>query len=253
VLDGEILAWQGGAPLPFAVLQRRIGRRNLTPAVLSDAPVAFLAFDLLEQRGEDVRLRPLDERRASLHAAVDGVSPRLLISPLVEAAGWEELGRFRSNARERGVEGFMLKRRASPYGAGRKRGDWWKWKIDPYTVDAVLVYAQPGHGRRATLFTDYTFGVWSEGALVPVAKAYSGLSDQEIAELDRWIRRHTVERFGPVRVVEPLQVFEVAFEDIRRSTRHRSGVAVRFPRIHRWRRDKKPEEADDLDRLRELL
>ena len=171
----------------------------------------------------------------------------LQVSPIVAAESWSDLAARRELSREMGVEGLMLKRRASPYGVGRKRGDWWKWKIDPYSVDAVLIYAQPGSGKRASLLTDYTFGLWHDGALVPVAKAYSGLTNDEIAELDRWIRRHTVERFGPVRHVEPVQVFELGFEAIARSARHRSGVAVRFPRMLRWRRDKPAAEADRLD------
>jgi DNA ligase-1 len=177
----------------------------------------------------------------------------LRASPLVEAPTWDELAAQRERSRERGVEGLMLKRRASIYGVGRKRGDWWKWKINPFTIDAVLIYAQPGSGRRASLLTDYTFGVWDGGELIPVAKAYSGLSNEEIAEMDRWIRRHTVERFGPVRHVEPVHVFELGFEGIARSTRHRSGIAVRFPRMLRWRRDKRPEEADTLENVRKLL
>ena len=177
----------------------------------------------------------------------------LRTSTIVSAASWDELAVMRTNSRTLGVEGFMLKRRSSPYGVGRRRGDWWKWKIDPYTIDAVLIYAQPGSGRRASLLTDYTFGVWDAGELVPIAKAYSGLSNEEIGEMDRWIRRHTRERFGPVRHVEPVQVFELGFEAIARSTRHRSGIAVRFPRMLRWRKDKKPEEADTLETVRQML
>jgi len=252
VLDGEILAYRGEV-LPFSVLQTRIGRQKLTTKVLEDAPVAFMAYDLLEQDGTDLRERALDERRARLTRLLADVSPRLLLSPEVEAPSWPELARRREEARGRHVEGLMLKRRASPYQAGRRRGDWWKWKIDPFAVDAVMIYAHPGHGRRATLFTDYTFGVWHEGQLVPVAKAYSGLSDQEILELDGWIRRHTVEKFGPTRAVVPDQVFELAFEGIAPSSRHRSGVAVRFPRILRWRKDKRAAEADSLESLRALI
>jgi DNA ligase-1 len=252
VLDGEILAYRDGV-LPFAVLQTRIGRQKLTPKVLAAAPVAFMAYDLLEEDGEDVREEPLIARRLRLRRVLDGVSPRLLVSPEVPAPAWAELSALRDEARERHVEGLMLKRLSSPYRTGRRRGDWWKWKIDPFTVDAVLLYAHPGHGRRATLFTDYTFAVWHEGQLVPVAKAYSGLSDEEIRELDAWIRRHTLEKYGPNRSVEPVQVFELAFEGIAPSTRHRSGVAVRFPRIQRWRKDKPAAEADTLERLRAFL
>jgi DNA ligase-1 len=175
------------------------------------------------------------------------------LSEAVSGATWADLGTRREESRARHVEGLMLKRWSSPYRPGRKRGDWWKWKIEPFTMDAVLIYAQPGTGRRASLFTDYTFGVWDEGELVPVAKAYSGLSDQEIDELDRWVRRHTTERFGPVSAVEPVHVFELGFERLAPSTRHRSGIAVRFPRILRWRRDKAPTEADTLDMLRRLI
>jgi DNA ligase-1 len=252
VLDGEVLAYRD-AVLPFAVLQTRIGRQKLTPKVLAGAPVAFMAYDLLEDGGEDIRPQPLAERRGRLLDRLAGASPRLLASAEVDAASWPELAARRGEARGRNVEGLMLKRLASPYQAGRRRGDWWKWKIDPFTIDSVLIYAHPGHGRRATLFTDYTFGVWHEGQLVPVAKAYSGLSDEEILELDAWIRRHTIEKYGPTRAVEPIQVFELAFEGIAASTRHRAGVAVRFPRILRWRKDKPAPEADTLEGLRALL
>jgi DNA ligase 1 len=177
----------------------------------------------------------------------------LRLSPVVAAGSWAEFARIRGESRARGVEGLMLKRAGSAYGVGRRRGDWWKWKIDPYSIDAVLIYAQPGSGKRASLLTDYTFGVWDGGELVPIAKAYSGLSNEEIVEMDRWIRRHTRERFGPVRHVEPAHVFELGFEGISRSTRHRAGIAVRFPRMLRWRRDKRPEEADTLESVRRLL
>src|SRR5204863_2924311 len=172
---------------------------------------------------------------------------------IVTAATWPELAALRSQSRELGVEGLMLKRRTSAYGVGRRRGDWWNWKIDPYTIDAVLIYAQPGSGKRASLLTDYTFGLWHNGELVPIAKAYSGLSNEEIAEIDRWIRRHTRERFGPVRHVEPVQVFELGFEGLARSSRHRSGIAVRFPRMLRWRKDKQAADADTLETLRGML
>jgi ATP-dependent DNA ligase len=251
VLDGEVLAWDGEV-LSFAVLQRRIGRDRLTQQMLQNAPAAFLAYDLLEDAGEDIRSRPLALRRARLEKRVE-VSDRLLVSPELRAASWRELVELRVEARERKVEGLMLKRRDSAYGVGRQRGAWWKWKVDPLTLDAVLVYAQAGSGRRASLFTDYTFAVWRADELVPIAKAYSGLNAGEIAELDRWIRNHTLERFGPVRQVEPVHVFELAFEGINRSTRHKSGVALRFPRIARWRTDKPAAEADRLDQVRALL
>jgi len=252
VLDGEVLAFRDDRPLPFSALQQRIGRQKQVAQMVRAVPVVFMTFDLLEEGGVDARDRPLDERRRLLesHLPVPGV---LRPSAIVEAATWDALAALRSGSRALGVEGLMLKRRSSPYGVGRRRGDWWKWKIDPYTIDAVLIYAQPGSGRRASLLTDYTFGVWDAGELVPIAKAYSGLSNDEIGELDRWIRRHTRERFGPVRHVEPVHVFELGFEGIARSPRHRAGIAVRFPRMLRWRTDKKPEEADTLDAVRAIL
>lgn len=259
VLDGELLAWRGAAPLPFATLQLRIGRQTLTRRVLEQAPVIFMAYDLLEADGRDIRNEPLVDRRARLEAHLAATERSsvaqtpLMLSPSVEAASWEALATLRATSRERGVEGFMLKRRTSPYGTGRRKGDWWKWKVDPYSVDAVLVYAQAGNGRRASLFTDYTFALWQGDVLVPVAKAYSGLSNDEIEELDRWVRANTLEKFGPVRRVPPIHVFEIAFENVQRSTRHKSGVAVRFPRIARWRTDKRPEDADRLDALETLI
>jgi DNA ligase-1 len=265
VLDGEILAFERGRPRPFADLQQRIGRQRRVREIAADVPVVFVAYDVLEADGEDVRARPLAERRARLRRVVEASSlpppaasvareaGPLRISEEVAAATWDALAARRGEARALNVEGLMLKRWASPYRAGRKRGDWWKWKIDPFTVDAVLMYAQPGSGRRASLFTDYTFGVWDGDELVPVAKAYSGLSDVEIDELDRWVRRHTTERFGPVSAVERAHVFELGFERIARSTRHRSGIAVRFPRILRWRRDKAPRDADTLQTLSSLI
>jgi DNA ligase-1 len=253
VLDGELMAWRGDAPLPFADLQTRIGRKKLDKKVLDAAPVVLVAFDLLEDEGADIRALPLDERRARLAALVAPLAPTVRLSTEVTAPDWERLAERREEARERGVEGLLLKRRDAPYGVGRTRGPWWKWKIAPYTMDGVLVYAQAGHGKRAGLYTDYTFAVWHEGALFPVAKAYSGLTNVEIDELDKWIRRHTVEQFGPVRSVEPVQVFELAFEGIAASPRHKSGVAVRFPRILRWRRDKTAADADTLEQLRGLL
>ncbi|MEM8885058.1 MAG: ATP-dependent DNA ligase [Planctomycetota bacterium] len=247
VVDGEILAWRDEAPLPFGILQTRITRKKVTERLLREAPVTFLAYDLLEHGGEDLRAQPLHERRRLLETLP------VRRSPPVEAADWDEVTRLRTEARARGVEGFMLKRRDAPYGVGRRRGDWWKWKVDPFTVDAVLTYAQRGHGRRANLYTDYTFGIWDDGALVTVAKAYSGLTDAEIREVDRFVRRHTTDRFGPVRQVTPELVFELAFDGIQESTRRKVGLALRFPRIARWRRDKKPPDADSLDTVRSLL
>jgi len=253
VLDGEVLAWQGDAPLPFAKLQLRIGRQNLTRQALASAPAAFMAYDILEWDGADVRARPLAERRTLLEQALEAHAPELRLSAVVGATSWDALETLRQQSRERGVEGYMLKRRDSAYGTGRRKGDWWKWKVDPYSVDAVLVYAQPGNGRRATLFTDYTFALWKDGELVPVAKAYSGLSNEEIEQVDAWVRGHTLEKFGPVRRVVPTHVFEIAFENVQRSTRHKSGVAVRFPRIVRWRTDKTAAEADQIERLVALI
>jgi DNA ligase-1 len=220
--------------------------------VARDVPAAFLAYDLLEDADVDIRARPLRERRERLVRLAADRSP-ILISEELQDPTWNALAVRREQSRARQVEGLMLKRWTSPYRPGRRRGDWWKWKIEPYTMDAVLMYAQPGSGRRASLFTDYTFGVWDDDELVPVAKAYSGLTDDEIDELDRWVRRHTVERFGPVSAVEPTHVFELGFERIAPSSRHRSGVAVRFPRILRWRRDKTARDADTLDTLRQLV
>jgi ATP-dependent DNA ligase len=255
VLDGELLPWAGGAPMPFAQMQRRIGRKTLGRKILSEVPVVLVAYDLLEERGEDLRARPFAERRQRLAALLAAVpsAGRLLLSPIVEAAAWPEVERARARAREAGAEGIMLKRRASAYGAGRLRGDWWKWRVDPHSVDAVLIYAQPGSGRRAGLYTDYTFGIWDGDQLVPFAKAYAGLSDEEIRRVDAFVRRHTLEKFGPVRTVKPELVFELAFEGIEHSTRHKSGIAVRFPRMTRWRVDKRPEEADTLERVRGLI
>jgi DNA ligase-1 len=254
VLDGEILAWRDDRPLPFARLQQRIGRKVLTAKVLADAPVALLVYDLLEWRGADIRQQPLEQRRAVLEQLVSALAdPRLQLSPPVECESWTALARAREQARERGVEGLMLKRRRSAYGVGRTRGDWWKWKVDPYSVDAVLVYAQRGHGRRASLYTDYTFAVWHEGSLLPFAKAYSGLTDAEIREVDAYVTRNTVEQFGPVRSVVPRLVMEIGFEGIQRSARHKSGVAVRFPRMLRIRHDKPIEEADTLAALQALI
>jgi DNA ligase-1 len=255
VLDGEILPWKNDRVLPFTELQQRLGRKNVTKKILSDVPVILLCYDLLELNGEDVRTRPIEWRRARLEEIV-GVLPEdspIRLSPIVESESWEEFARKREESRARGVEGFMLKRIGSPYRVGRQRGDWWKWKIDPYTIDAVLIYAQRGNGKRASLYTDYTFAVWHEGELVPFAKAYSGLTDSEIRKVDAFVRQHTVEKFGPVRSVKPELVFELAFEAIQRSSRHKSGIAVRFPRILRWRTDKKIEEADALETIHAML
>lgn len=255
VIDGELLGWRDADdhPLPFTALQTRIQRRKPGPKTLRDTPVRVLAYDLLELNGEDLRTQPLRQRRQQLAAVLEAVQdPRITLSPAVVADSWEHAAAQRAEARERGVEGLMLKRASSPYQSGRRRGDWWKWKIEPLTIDAVLIYAQAGHGRRSTLYTDYTFAVWDGDRLVPVAKAYSGLDDKEILALDRWIRAHTLERFGPVRSVPGEQVFELGFEAVNRSSRHKSGIAVRFPRILRWRHDKPAREADTLAQLQAL-
>lgn len=255
VLDGELLAWQDGRPLPFMALQRRINRKTVGKKLLADVPCVLLAYDLLEWQGEDWRARPLAERRSQLERVVAALptGAAIAMSPVVHADDWAALAAARDRARGMVSEGLMLKRRSAPYGTGRRVGDWYKWKVAPLSVDAVLVYAQAGHGRRAGLFTDYTFAVWDGDALVPFAKAYSGLTDAEIREVDRWIRRHTVETFGPVRSVVPELVFELAFEGIQASPRHKSGIAVRFPRIARRRPDKPAREADSLATIRALL
>ena len=257
VIDGEILAWstEQDSVMPFGHLQRRIGRKTVGKKLLREVPVTLMAYDLLEHRGEDIRELPLEERRARLEKLINTESdaPTLKISPLVAAENWQALENLRQESRQLHLEGFVLKHRRSPYGVGRKRGDWWKWKVEPYSVDGVLLYAQRGSGRRASLYTDYTFGIWRDGKLVPFAKAYSGLNDAEIREVDRFVRRNTVEKFGPVRSVPPELVMELHFEGIRRSTRHKSGLAVRFPRIARWRRDKSPDQADTIETIMALL
>jgi len=254
VLDGEILPWKHGAVLPFADLQKRIGRKTVGKNLLADVPVVLMAYDLIEFEGRDLRERPLSERRATLEGlAAEVADPALVLSENIPIADWDDLTQVRLASRDRRVEGMMLKRRSAPYRVGRVRGDWWKWKVEPFAVDAVMIYAQQGHGKRSGLFTDYTFGVWDGGKLVSFAKAYSGLTDAEIREVDAFVRKNTVEKFGPVRTVKPELVFELGFEGIQLSTRHKSGVAVRFPRMLRWRTDKKPEEADTLEQVKALL
>jgi DNA ligase-1 len=271
VLDGEILIWRNDKPASFADLQKRIGRITVSARILGDFPAAFIAFDLLEQDGQDMRQATQAERRRKLEEVVHSVNaPNLILSPVVEAPDWQTLEKIRESSRSRAVEGLMLKASDACYGVGRTKdaGIWWKWKIDPYTVDAVLVYAQKGHGRRASLYTDYTFAVWNhaegkagmdatgdggERKLVPFAKAYSGLTDVEIARVDATVRKTTIEKFGPVRSVIPSQVFEIGFEGIARSARHKAGVAVRFPRILRIRDDKTVDEADTLETLKNML
>ena len=253
-LDGEIMPSRDGKPLPFALLQTRIGRKNVTRKQLQEAPVAFFAYDLLEWQGEDQRNRFLSERRRILEELVaTSGHPSLLLSPLIGFETWESLTAIRENSRDNGAEGLMLKRLASTYQVGRKRGDWWKWKIDPMTIDAVLVYAQKGHGRRSNLYTDYTFAVRDGEKLVTFTKAYSGLTDKEFAQVDAFVKRNSLEKFGPVRTVKPELVFEIAFEGIAASSRHKSGVALRFPRMSRWRTDKKVTDINTLDDLKKML
>lgn len=255
VLDGEILAHDGDAPLPFAALQKRITRKTVPKKLLAEAPVILMAYDLLEEAGHDLRETPFAERRdrleARLHDLPEGAPLRP--SPLVPFVDWADLATTRATARRRRTEGLMLKRRSGPYHAGRKKGDWWKWKLDPLTLDAVMIYAQQGHGRRANLFTDFTFAVWDGDTLVPFTKAYSGLTDAEFRQITAWVRRNTQDRFGPVRQVRPEHVFEIAFEGIQASPRHKSGVALRFPRMARWRHDKPTSEANTLTDLQAML
>ena len=254
VIDGEIICHDGDKPMSFGVLQTRIGRKAVSKKTLKEAPVKLIAYDILEHEGKDVRDLPQAERRKLLESVVEEADdPTLLISAVIQMQSWEELASFRALARERHSEGLMLKRANKPYKIGRKRGDWWKWKLDPLTIDAVLIYAMRGHGRRANLYTDYTFAVWNGEQLVPFTKAYSGLTDKEFARVDAFVKKNTLERFGPVRSVQPELVFEIAFEGIRASTRHKSGIALRFPRMARWREDKKADEANTLDDLKEML
>lgn len=264
VLDGEIVGWKSGQVLPFADLQKRITRKSVGKKLLADIPVRFLAFDLLEHNGADLRSLPLVERRRLLSEVYrvvfegDSDTPAssaesLVLSPLLHASSWTDAVALRQSSRQQRVEGLMLKDKDREYGVGRVVGLWWKWKVEPYHCDAVLIYGQRGHGRRASKFTDYTFAAWENGQLVPFAKAYSGLTNEEIREVDKFIRENTLERFGPVQSVKAELVFELAFEGIQLSNRHKSGLAVRFPRIARWRKDKKPEDADTLQAIRGLV
>jgi DNA ligase 1 len=255
VLDGEILASLGeNQVLPFAHLQKRIGRKGVSKKLLKEVPVIFHAFDLLEEAGEDLRARPFSERRQRLENLLSSCDhPHLCCTRLLQADTWDKLAKIRDGSRDNNAEGLMLKRLEARYEVGRVRGVWWKWKVSPYTIDAVLLYAQKGHGKRSGLYTDYTFALWDGDTLVPFAKAYSGLDDSEIKEVDRFVRQNTKEAFGPVRSVAPALVMEIAFEGLQRSTRHKSGIATRFPRIVRWRQDKKPEDANTLAELMELL
>ena len=255
VIDGEILAFQEGRPLSFNALQARIGRKTVSKALLASAPVILMADDLLEDGGADIRALPFGERRARLERLLADLPPEapLRISPVVPFETVEDLRAARLRARDKGAEGLMLKRLASPYGNGRKKGDWWKWKVDPLTIDAVMIYAQQGSGRRANLFTDFTFAVRDGDDLVPFTKAYSGLTDVEFRKITAWVQSHTLQKFGPVRQVTPEQVFEIGFEGIQASPRHKSGVALRFPRMLRWRLDKPLSEINTLADLKGML
>lgn len=259
VWDGEIVCWdqRGDRPLPFNALQKRLGRKRVTQKLMNENPAYFIAYDLIEHEGNDIRDKPLRDRRALLlqtleSPGTEGNQPTRITDSLPFST-FADLQTLRQKSRDDNAEGLMLKALDSPYLVGRKRGYWWKYKVEPMTLDAVLIYAQAGSGKRANLFTDYTFALWQDGELISFAKAYSGLDNKEIEELDKWIRRNTIERFGPVRSVKPIHVFEIGFEGIAESNRHKSGIAVRFPRILRWRKDKPPEEADTLQAAFELL
>ena len=257
VLDGELLVWQpeNDKPSSFNALQARIGRKTVPKKLLASSPVVLHAYDLLEWQGEDLRDTPFAIRRATLEEACSDLpaDAPIRLSPQHTFKEWDTLSTLRDTAREENAEGLMLKRADSPYLSGRKKGDWWKWKLDPLTIDAVMIYAQSGSGRRANLFTDFTFAVWNGNDLVPFTKAYSGLTDKEFREITAWVRKNTQQRFGPVRQVTPHHVFEIAFEGIQASSRHKSGVALRFPRMKRWRQDKPLQEANTLDDLNEML
>lgn len=254
VLDGEIIPAVDGVPMPFALLQTRIGRKNISKKHLQDVPVCFFAYDILEFDSIDVRTNSLQERRHMLEHLVQSLpaSP-IILSTIIEFTNWQQLIDIRKDSRINGAEGLMLKRKSSAYQVGRKVGDWWKWKIDPLTIDAVMIYAQKGHGRRSNLYTDYTFAVQDGNKLVTFTKAYSGLTDKEFLQVDAFVKNNSIEKFGPVRTVKPELVFEIAFEGIAASNRHKSGVALRFPRISRWRKDKKANEINTLEDLKKLL
>ncbi|MGN6193919.1 MAG: ATP-dependent DNA ligase [Ginsengibacter sp.] len=254
VLDGEIIPAVDGRPLPFAVLQTRIGRKNISKKQLQEAPISFFAYDLLEYNYEDWREKPLIERRNKLDEILSSFQNKSIhISEKINFDSWNELGEIRKNSRDKNSEGIMLKRKDSVYKVGRKRGDWWKWKIDPLTIDCVMVYAAKGSGRRSNLYTDYTFAVKDGNELITFTKAYSGLTDKEFAQIDYFVKRNSLEKFGPVRTVKPELVFEIAFEGIAASNRHKSGVALRFPSMNRWRKDKTVDEINTLEDLKEML
>ena len=256
VIDGEILAYQDDLPLGFQPLQKRIGRKAVSKKTLKEIPVVLMAYDLLEIKGEDVRQKSYEWRRTALQSLIDKLAfpeNKVILSKEQAFQSWQELASLREESRLRKTEGFMLKRRNSEYKVGRKTGDWWKWKVDPMTVDAVMIYAMRGHGRRANLYTDFTFAVWNGDQLVPFTKAYTGLTDAQFKEVSHFVGKNTIDRFGPVRAVKPELVFELAFEGINKSSRHKSGIALRFPRIKRWRKDKTADKADTLSYLEGLL
>jgi DNA ligase-1 len=255
VIDCELIAYHDGKPMPFQEMQKRIGRKTISKKMLAEVPVRAIVYDIMEWKGKDIRTQPQHERRQILESICANypIDEILILSELVMEETWEQYDAQRRAAREYDCEGLMLKHRDAIYDLGRKRGTWWKWKTDPFSVDCVMIYAQRGHGRRANMYTDFTFGVWDNGALVPFAKAYTGLTNQEFEVITEWVGKNTIERFGPVSVVPPVHVFELHFEGIGHSPRHKSGIAVRFPRIHRWRRDKKPENADRLEDLKKLI
>jgi DNA ligase-1 len=255
VIDGEILSVKDGQVQAFSILQQRLNRKTINKSQLKDAPIGFYIYDLLEYKAADIRTEPLSERRRLLEEIVSQMSHTdvAILSPVIEFKDWEQLAEIRKGSRDNNSEGIMLKKLSSFYHSGRKRGDWWKWKINPYTVDTVMIYAQKGSGRRANHFTDYTFAVRDGENLITVAKAYSGLTDKEIKEVDSFVKKNAIEKFGPVRTVKPELVFEIAFEGIAESKRHKAGLALRFPRIARWRKDKVAAEINTLDDLRQLL
>lgn len=256
VLDGEIVVMRDDGVGLFQDLQKRIGRKKPSAKIQKGYPVAFIAYDLLEWTGQDIRENPLADRKSllmQLAGSVAAKAPYIYFSDPLPVTSWQQAKDMREEARHYRTEGFMVKHRDAPYRSGRKKGGWWKWKLDPFTIDAVMIYAMRGHGRRANLYTDFTFAVWDGDRLVPFTKAYSGLTDDEFREITRWVNQHTIDRFGPVRAVNPELVFELAFEGIQESTRHKSGIALRFPRISQWRRDKPAKEADTYQTLKSLL
>lgn len=258
VIDGELIVIKDGQVQPFNALQKRLGKKNVSKKLLKEYPCSIIGYDLLEWNGVDLRTRSLTYRRGKLIEFLESIGSsdplHLMLSEELVFEDWAHLSSIKEASREKMAEGLMIKLKSGIYKSGRKKGEWWKWKVDPYTIDAVMLYAQKGHGRRSSLYTDFTFAVWTEdGSLVPFTKAYSGLTDVEFAEVTRFVNSNTIERFGPVRSVSPELVFEIAFEGINASSRHKSGVALRFPRIKRWRKDKPAREANKLDDLLALI